>query len=149
MVFFAIVVIYLLSPLIQVKQVSGKMLLALMLVIGLIANPNMVSIKAGGIEWLPINLYINGDTFYYVLYGILGRAIGAMNTDRRRLTLMCALLFTAAVWVISRGTLHELQWRGDFGDTVSVLRAGCVYLCNLVIHPGKTSSIAVSSRVSR
>jgi surface polysaccharide O-acyltransferase-like enzyme len=29
---------------------------------------------------------------------------------------LCAALFIA-VWVISRGTLHELRWRGDFGDT--------------------------------
>ena len=65
--FFAIIVIYLVSPLIQVKNVSGKMLLALMVVIGLIANPNTVSQKIDGFEWLPVNLYINGDTFYYVL----------------------------------------------------------------------------------
>ncbi|STR65264.1 inner membrane protein YiaH [Klebsiella michiganensis] len=72
--FFAIVVIYLLSPLVQVKQVSGRMLLALMLVLGILANPNMVPVKAAGVEWLPLNLYINGDTFYYVMYGVLGRA---------------------------------------------------------------------------
>lgn len=36
--FFAIVVIYLLSPLVQVKQVSGRMLLALMLVLGILVN---------------------------------------------------------------------------------------------------------------
>ena len=41
--FFAIIVIYLVSPLIQVKNVSEKMLLALMVVIGIIANPNTVS----------------------------------------------------------------------------------------------------------
>lgn len=154
--FFAIVVIYLLSPLIQVKQVSGKMLLALMLVIGLIANPNMVSIKAGGIEWLPINLYINGDTFYYVLYGILGRAIGAMNTDRRGLTLLCALLFTAAVWVISRGTLHELQWRGDFGDTWYLYCGPAVFICAIslftlgknILNSRELPGIALISRHS-
>ncbi|WP_257593366.1 glycine--tRNA ligase subunit beta, partial [Klebsiella pneumoniae] len=42
--------------------------LALMAILGILANPNMVSVKAVGIEWLPVNLYINGDTFYYVLY---------------------------------------------------------------------------------
>lgn len=61
--FFAIIVIYLVSPLIQVKNVSGKMLLALMVVIGIVANPNTVSQKIDGFEWLPVNLYINGDTF--------------------------------------------------------------------------------------
>jgi hypothetical protein len=45
-----------------------------MLVIGVVANPNTVSQKIGSFEWLPINLYINGDTFYYVIYGLLGRA---------------------------------------------------------------------------
>ncbi|MDU7373491.1 MAG: acyltransferase [Klebsiella michiganensis] len=107
--FFAIVVIYLLSPLVQVKQVSGRMLLALMLVLGILANPNMVPVKAAGVEWLPLNLYINGDTFYYVMYGVLGRAIGTLDTDKKWLTALCAGLFITGVWVISRGTLHELR----------------------------------------
>ncbi|MEN8469948.1 acyltransferase family protein, partial [Enterobacter cloacae subsp. cloacae] len=81
--FFAIIVIYLVSPLIQVKNVNGKMLLALMVVIGIVANPNTVSQKIDGFEWLPVNLYITGDTFYYVLYGMLGRAIGMMETQKR------------------------------------------------------------------
>lgn len=55
--FFAIAVIYLVSPLIQVKNVGGKMLLVLMVVIGIIANPNTVPQKIDGFEWLPINLY--------------------------------------------------------------------------------------------
>ena len=131
--FFAIAVIYLLSPLIQVKQVSGKMLLALMLVSGIIANPNMVTVKAGGIEWLPINLYINGDTFYYVLYGVLGRAIGMMDTNNKWLTPLCAALFIAAVWGISRGTLHELRWRGDFGDTWYLYCGPAVFVCAVTL----------------
>ncbi|MEK5749935.1 hypothetical protein VXE61_20180, partial [Acinetobacter nosocomialis] len=61
-------------------------LLALMAILGILANPNMVSVKAAGIEWLPVNLYINGDTFYYVLYGVLGRAIGTLDTDKKWLT---------------------------------------------------------------
>ena len=96
--FFAIVVIYLLSPLVQVKQVSGRMLLALMLVLGILANPNMVQVKAGGVEWLPFNLYINGDTFYYVMYGVLGRAIGMLDTEKKWLTALCAALFIAGIY---------------------------------------------------
>lgn len=115
--FFAIVVIYLVSPLIQVRQVNPIMLLVLMAVTGIIANPNTVSQKIGGVEWLPVNLYINGDTFYYVLYGVLGRAIGTLETQRRRLTWLCAALFADAVLVISRGTHHELLARGNFADT--------------------------------
>ncbi|MCS5945539.1 hypothetical protein LNP25_06870 [Klebsiella variicola subsp. variicola] len=83
----------------------------------------MVSVKAAGIEWLPVNLYINGDTFYYVLYGVLGRAIGTLDTDKKWLTPLCAALFIAAVWVISRGTLHELRWRGDLA-TPGISTAG-------------------------
>ena len=127
--FFAIIVIYLVSPLIQVKPVSAKMLLVLALVTGVLANPNTVSLKAGGVEWLPVNLYINGDTFYYVLYGLLGRAIGMMETQRKWVSWLCAALFVAAVMAISRGTLHELKWRGNFADTWYVYCGPLVFLC--------------------
>jgi len=127
--FFAIIVIYLVSPLIQVKTVSGKMLLALMVVIGIIANPNTVSQKIDGFEWLPVNLYINGDTFYYVLYGMLGRAIGMMDTQKRGMNGLCAALFIIGVIVISRGTLHELQWRGNFADTWYLYCGPMVFIC--------------------
>lgn len=127
--FFAIIVIYLVSPLIQVKNVSGKMLLALMVVIGIVANPNTVSQKIDGFEWLPVNLYINGDTFYYVLYGMLGRAIGMMDTQKRGLNWICGVLFIAGVAVISRGTLHELQWRGNFADTWYLYCGPMVFIC--------------------
>ncbi|MDN8600874.1 acyltransferase [Citrobacter sp. S2-9] len=126
--FFAIAVIYLVSPLIQVKNVSGKMLLVLMVMIGIIANPNTVTQKIGGFEWLPINLYINGDTVYYILYGMLGRAIGMMDTQKRALTGISALLCITAVVVISRGTLYELRWRGNFADTWYVYCGPAVFI---------------------
>ncbi|MGR5943445.1 acyltransferase [Enterobacter sp. C4G1] len=127
--FFAIIVIYLVSPLIQVKNVSGKMLLALMVVIGVVANPNTVSQKIGGFEWLPVNLYISGDTFYYILYGMLGRAIGMMDTQKRGLNGLCAAVFIIGVVIISRGTLYELQWRGNFADTWYLYCGPMVFIC--------------------
>lgn len=127
--FFAIIVIYLVSPLIQVKEVSGKMLLALIVVIGIIANPNTVTQKIGHFEWLPINLYINGDTFYYVLYGMLGRALGMMDTQKKLLTVLSAIVFVVAAFAISRGTLHELRWRGNFADTWYVYCGPLVFIC--------------------
>lgn len=127
--FFAIIVIYLVSPFIQVKAVSGKMLLALIVVIGIVANPNTLAQKIDGVQWLPINLYIRGDTFYYVLYGMLGRAIGMMETQKRALTLVSAAVFVLAVAGISRGTLHELQWRGNFADTWYLYCGPLVFLC--------------------
>ncbi|SET38586.1 Surface polysaccharide O-acyltransferase, integral membrane enzyme [Kosakonia radicincitans] len=131
--FFAIIVIYLVSPLIQVKALSGKMLLALVIVIGIVANPNTVSQKIGHFEWLPINLYISGDTFYYILYGMLGRAIGMMETQRRQLTLFSAAIFLLAIWGISRGTLHELKWRGNFADTWYLYCGPLVFLCAIAL----------------
>ncbi|MGP3593765.1 acyltransferase [Vagococcus sp. WN89Y] len=127
--FFAIIVIYLVSPLIQVKAVSGKMLLALIAVAGILANPNTPAQKAGDVQWLPVNLFIYGDTFYYILYGMLGRAIGMMETQKRAVTLACAAVFILAVAVISRGTLHELQWRGNFADTWYLYCGPMVFLC--------------------
>lgn len=127
--FFAIIVIYLVSPLIQVKNVSGKMLLALMAIIGIVANPNTLSQKVDGFEWLPVNLYINGDTFYYVLYGMLGRAIGMMETQKRVMNWLCAAAFIAGVFIISRGTLYELQWRGNFADTWYLYCGPMVFIC--------------------
>lgn len=131
--FFAIFVIYLLSPLIQVKSVNGWMLLALMIVLGIVANPNTVPLKTGSFQWLPVNLYIDGDTFYYVLYGLLGRALGMMETDKKPLTLLCAALFAASVWVISRGTLHELKWRGNFADTWYLYAGPMVFICAVTL----------------
>lgn len=131
--FFAVIVIYLLSPLIQVKALSGKMLLALMVVIGVVANPNLVTLKSDGVEWLPINLYINGDTFYYVLYAILGRAIGMMETQKRALNWLSAAVVVLAVVAISRGTLHELRWRGNFADTWYLYCGPMVFLCAIAL----------------
>lgn len=152
--FFAIIVIYLVSPLIQVKNVGGKMLLALMVVIGLLANPNTVSQKIGGFEWLPINLYINGDTFYYVIYGMLGRAIGMLDTRKPWLTWFCAALFIGAVFVISRGTLYELRWRGNFADTWYVYCGPMVFICavsllTLVKNTLNTRTLPVLGLISR
>ncbi len=108
--FFAIAVIYLVSPLIQVKNVGGKMLLVLMVVIGIIANPNTVPQKIDGFEWLPINLYINGDTFYYILYGMLGRAIGMMDTQHKALSWVSAALFATGVLLSLVG--HYMNYSG-------------------------------------
>lgn len=97
-----------------------------MVVIGVVANPNTLA-KIDGVEWLPVNLYINGDTFT-TLYGMLGRAIGMMDTQRRGLNWLWAL-FILGVMVISRGTLYELQWRGNFADTWYLYCGPMVFIC--------------------
>ncbi|WP_268606732.1 acyltransferase family protein, partial [Escherichia coli] len=74
--FYAIAVIYLLSPLISVKPVSRRYLAAALVVLAAIANPNTDKLAFGNAHLLPVNLYIYGDTFYYLLYALAGRAIG-------------------------------------------------------------------------
>ncbi|GDL85339.1 acyltransferase [Escherichia coli] len=104
-----------------------------MAVIGIIANPNTVPQKIDGFEWLPINLYINGDTFYYILYGMLGRAIGMMDTQHKALSWVSAALFATGVFIISRGTLYELQWRGNFADTWYLYCGPMVFICAIAL----------------
>ena len=77
--FFAIIPIYLFSPLVQVKPVQAGYLALMALIIAVIANPNTVDQSIGQMHWLPINLYISGDTLFYLLYAMLGRAIGTMT----------------------------------------------------------------------
>ena len=115
--FFALWIVYLLSPLIEVKRVRPASIAALIVLIGIIANPNLVPLSGGRIHWLPINLFISGDTFYYVLYGLLGRALGTMKTDYPGVGTLSAALFLLCITGISWGTWHELKVRGDFADT--------------------------------
>ncbi len=130
--FFAIAVIYLVSPLIQVKNVGGKMLLVLMAVIGIIANPNTVPQKIDGFEWLPINLYINGDTFYYILYGMLGRAIGMMDTQHKALSWVSAALFATGFLLSLAG--HYMNCSGAEILPIPYLYCGpMVFICAIAL----------------
>nr|WP_024966353.1 acyltransferase [Pantoea sp. IMH] len=115
--FFAIITIYLLSPLIQVKPVTAGYLAAVTVVLAVLANPNTVEQSVGSFQWLPLNLYISGDSFYYVLYALFGRAIGMMNTDRRWLSWLAGLAFIASVAGIAVGTKKQMAINGAFADT--------------------------------
>lgn len=129
--FFALFAIYLLSPLIEVKKPAVKTLVPLLLVLGVIANPNTPAQSIDRLQWLPVNLYISGDTFYYLLYGVLGRAIGMMETNRGRTACFAALGFAACVAAITWGTGRELKVRGDFADTWYLYCGPMVLLASL------------------
>lgn len=129
--FFAIIVIYLLSPLISVKKVGLPVIFGVLLVAGVIANPNTVPQIFHGMKWLPVNLYINGDTFYYVLYGLLGRALGMLETHYRRYTVIAALAFITCVTLISLGTHSELARQGNFSDTFYLYCGPLVFIAAL------------------
>ncbi|RRZ91592.1 acyltransferase [Erwinia sp. 198] len=115
--FFAIIAIYLLSPLIQVKNVRAGYLAAVTLVLAVLANPNTVDRSVGHFHWLPLNLYINGDSFYYVLYALFGRAIGTMNTGGRAVSWLAGTVFIACVAAIALGTKKQMAINGAFADT--------------------------------
>lgn len=115
--FFALIGIYLLSPLIQVKSVRPRYVAVLVLVVAVLANPNTMDQSWGRFHWLPINLYLSGDSIYYLLYALLGRAIGTMETDRRGVTALAVVAFLACVTGIMLGTKRALIVNGAFNDT--------------------------------
>lgn len=115
--FYAVMVIYLLSPLIDVKAVSARYLAALILLLAVVANPNTVALNAGHMPVLPINLFISGDTFYYILYAVLGRSIGLMELRGGKTAYIAAVIFVVAAALVAAGTKKQLLINGDFADT--------------------------------
>ncbi|MEL4015914.1 acyltransferase [Dryocola clanedunensis] len=154
--FFAIIVIYLLSPLIQVKKTSAMVVLGLMVLLGVIANPNTVPQTIGNMKWLPINLYIRGDTFYYVLYGLLGRAVGMLDTQKGWISGLAAGLFALCVMSISLGTHKQLEINGNFADTFYVYCGPLVFIAAVslfvvvknCLNAGAVPGLALISRYS-
>lgn len=114
--FFAIITIYLFSPLIQVKPTTARYVMVLVLVVAVLANPNTADQTIDRFQWLPVNLYISGNSIYYLLYALLGRALGTMQTERRGINWLAALLFIACVAGIAVGTKNELHINGAFSD---------------------------------
>lgn len=115
--FYAVIVVYLLSPLIQVKPASAGFIAVIVLALAVIANPNTVALQLNHVNLLPINLFINGDMFYYLLYALLGRAIGMANFTAKYLAPMAAAIFIATVALVAAGTKRQLIINGDFADT--------------------------------
>ncbi|CAJ0999756.1 O-acetyltransferase WecH [Sodalis praecaptivus] len=115
--FYAVIVLYLLSPLIQVKALSAGHLAVIILLAAVLANPHSPALHLAGVKFAPINLFINGDMIYYLLYAILGRAIGMLTPDNKRVPLLSALVFLLAVALIAAGTKKQLIINGDFADT--------------------------------
>ncbi len=64
---------------------------------------------------------------------MLGRAIGMMDTQHKALSWVSAVLFVTGVFIISRGTLYELQWRGNFADTWYLYCGPMVFICAIAL----------------
>lgn len=126
--FYAIAVIYLLSPLISVKPVSRRYLAGVLVILAVIANPNTGAVTLGNAHLLPVNLYIYGDTFYYLLYALAGRAIGMMDTGRRGISWLAALGFALSVALIVRGTKSQMFINGSFADTFYIYCGPLVFI---------------------
>lgn len=115
--FYAVMVIYLLSPLIQIRPVSAGYIAVSILLLAVIANPNTVVFHWGNVMLWPINLFIGGDTFYYVLYAVLGRAIGMLTFQGRKIPIIAVSVFIISVALVAMGTKKQLIINGDFADT--------------------------------
>lgn len=114
--FYAVGVIYLLSPLIRVPAVTGKYLAAAIVALALVANPNMYAVSVGTLPVLPVNLYITGDTFYYLLYAVAGRALGEL-TPPRWVVAGALPVFLAAAALIAVGTQQQTVVNENFTQT--------------------------------
>ncbi len=104
------------------------MLLMLMVIIGIIANPNTVPQKSAALNGCPsicISAATRSTTFSTVSWPRHWNDGDAKSS----LTLICTALFIIAVFVISRGTLHELRWRGNFADTWYLYCGPMVFIC--------------------
>lgn len=114
--FYALAVIYLFSPLIRVPPVSGRYLTLAVVLLAIIANPNMPEVALGQAQILPVNLYIVGDTFYYLLYGIVGRALGVLTLTRGAMRISLPV-FVASVLLIALGTWRQTLANENFTQT--------------------------------
>ncbi|MBE5254316.1 acyltransferase [Mixta mediterraneensis] len=154
--FFALIGIYLLSPLIQVKAVKTRYVALLVAVLAVLANPNTVNQSLGSFHWLPVNLYVSGDSIYYLLYALLGRAIGTMDTEKRGMTWLAASGFILCVTGITLGTRQALEINGAFNDTwylycgplVFIAAICLLVLCKNAFHRRTLPGLAIIARYS-
>ncbi len=142
--FYAIAVIYLLSPLIQVKPAAARTALVIGVVLGILVNPQMAQISWHQFHLIPVNLFVAGDTFYYVLYALLGRAIGMMDTQRRGVTMLAGLLFAAAVGLIAVSTKKQMFINGAFADTYYVYCGPLVFIAAIALFVWGKNSLATA-----
>lgn len=129
--FYAIIIIYLLSPLINVKAVAGRYLLVAGTLLGVLANPQLPVVEWGNIHFLPLNLYLTGNAFYYLLYALMGRALGMMNTRYRGITPVALALFVVSTLLIAWATKGQSQINQNFADTFYVYCGPLVFISSI------------------
>ncbi|MCC3702882.1 acyltransferase [Rouxiella badensis] len=146
--FYAIGLIYLLSPFIQVKKVPLPMLLITAVVAGVLANPQLPAFNLGGFHLLPLNLYITGDAFYYLLYALLGRALATLEMDKRWQGWVAGGMFLASCALIALGTQAQSTHNQNFAETYYVYCGPLVFIAALSLFVwGKQVLATVSSSV--
>lgn len=115
--FYAIGLIYLLSPFIEIKKSPPQALFLVAILLGILANPQLPTLGWQGFHLLPLNFYINGDAFYYLLYALLGRALGTLDEGKRGHGWAAGLVFLACTVIIALATYHQSEINQNFAGT--------------------------------
>ncbi len=115
--FYAIGLIYLLSPFIEIRKSPPKTLLIIAVLLGVLANPQLPALELQGFHLLPLNLYISGDAFYYLLYALLGRALGTFDGGKAWHGGVAGLVFLLSSTLIAVGTHHQSLINQNFAGT--------------------------------
>lgn len=131
--FYAILALYIISPLISVRAVSARYLAIVVAVLAVIANPNLPQYSYQGIKLFPINLHISGDMFYYLLYALMGRSLGTLHTEQRRISWSAALTFIGCVAAIAFSTYRQTLHNGGFADTYYMYCGPLVFIASCAI----------------
>lgn len=126
--FYAIGLIYLLSPFIRVREVAQRTVLAVGLVLGVLANPYLPALEWQGFHLLPLNLSISGDAFYYLLYALMGRALGVSTFSKRWVGWVAGSGFIISSLLIAAATRMQSHINQNFADTFYVYCGPLVFI---------------------
>ncbi|KQN48173.1 acetyltransferase [Serratia sp. Leaf50] len=140
--FYAIGLIYLLSPFIQIKKSPPQSLLVVALVLGVLANPQLPALNWQGFHLLPVNLYISGDAFYYLLYALFGRALGSLEMGTRWHGWAAAAIFLASSVMIAMGTQHQSLINQNFAETFYTYCGPLVFISALSLFLWSKQALA-------
>jgi surface polysaccharide O-acyltransferase-like enzyme len=134
--FYAIGLIYLLSPFIAIKKSPPQAVLLLAILLGVLANPQLPALGWQGFHLLPFNLYISGDAFYYLLYALMGRALGTLERGKNGYGWAAGLIYLASSALIALATYHQSENNHNFAGTFYSYCGPLVFISAIALFIG-------------